>query len=217
MQKRLVFVLKKGGIAVIPTDTIYGIVARADDRLAVQRLFSLRRQTARKPFIILISSLRELVKFGVVPSAREQRFLEKVWPGRVSVVFRSTGKEFAYLHRGTYTLGFRVPKSLPLRLLLKTVGPLVAPSANPEGKPPARSLKEARAYFGRQVDFYEPARTRLNHTHSTILSLVSGRPRVMRGGAVASSLLLEEWDKAAAFVSKTLNYKTPFLGSHFRG
>ncbi|OJI08730.1 MAG: hypothetical protein COV08_03170 [Candidatus Vogelbacteria bacterium CG10_big_fil_rev_8_21_14_0_10_49_38] len=61
---------------------------------------------------------------------------------------------FAYLHRGTQTLAFRLPARDDLRALLRQTGPLVAPSANPEGYPPATNLFETQAYFGDQVSFY---------------------------------------------------------------
>ena len=59
-----------------------------------------------------------------------------------------------YLHRGTRSLAFRVPEKEDLRELLKSTGPLVAPSANPEGLPQSQNIQEARGYFGYTVDYY---------------------------------------------------------------
>jgi L-threonylcarbamoyladenylate synthase len=58
------------------------------------------------------------------------------------------------LHRGTKTLAFRLPSSQSLRTLLIETGPLIAPSANPEGQAPAQNITEAKKYFGDLVDFY---------------------------------------------------------------
>lgn len=70
------------------------------------------------------------------------------------MILPCTSKKFEYLHRGTKTLAFRFPKKKSLVNLLEKTGPLVAPSANPQGLPPASTAKEAKAYFGETVDFY---------------------------------------------------------------
>lgn len=184
MPSPLISILKRGGIAVIPTDTIYGIVARAFDRKAVRRLYRLRRTTAKKPFIILISSVKDLATFGVTTNTAASRFLQRVWPGRVSVILPCKGKEFAYLHLDTQTLAFRMPRPRWLRVLLKKTGPLVAPSANPEGETPAETITRARRYFGDHIDAYVSA-GRLIRNPSTLVSLLrTGAPRVLRLGSV---------------------------------
>lgn len=146
--------MKSGGIAVMPTDTIYGLVARAEDKEAVERVYSVRKRAPEKPCIILIGDEAELEKFGVVLSEEQKREIEKLWPGAVSIVLDVPGEEFSYLHRGTGTLAFRLPAQSDLRELLKQTGPLIAPSANPEGLPPAKNIREAKEYFGDEVDFY---------------------------------------------------------------
>lgn len=183
MGDTLASLLLSGGIAVIPTDTLLGVVVRALDRSAVARLYRLRRKTSHKPFIILILDTQALKAFGVRPSKREERFLRAVWPGKVSVIFPVPSRRLAYLHRGTKTLAFRVPKSEHLRKLLKKTGPLLAPSANPEGLPPAKKIAEAKKYFGNKVDTYAGGSTR-SQRPSTLISFVSGRLRIMRKGAV---------------------------------
>jgi L-threonylcarbamoyladenylate synthase len=74
--------------------------------------------------------------------------------GPTSIVFDCPDDSLAHLHRGTKTLAFRLPLLKPLRDLLLLTGPLIAPSANPEGLPPAQNLTEARGYFGGLVDLY---------------------------------------------------------------
>ncbi len=176
--------LSRGGLAVIPTDTIYGIVAKALNRKAVERLYAFRRETAQKPFIVLISDITDLRVFGCKVTLVQEKFLKKVWPGKVSVVFPCKAKKFSYLHRNTGSLAFRLPRSSRLQALLKETGPLVAPSANFEGKTPARTIKEAKSYFGTHVDMYIGAKRAYVGKPSTLVSLLSGAPQVLREGAV---------------------------------
>src|SRR5204863_149383 len=63
-------------------------------------------------------------------------------------------EKFEYLHRGTNTLALRLPKDESLQNLLKKTGPLIAPSANVEGLPPAKNITDAKKYFGDGVDLY---------------------------------------------------------------
>jgi L-threonylcarbamoyladenylate synthase len=87
-------------------------------------------------------------------------------------------KSFYFLHRGNNTLAFRLPKKPDLIALLKKTGPLVAPSANPEGLIPATTIKAAKEYFGDQVDFY--ASGRVSKKPSKIVALIEGSIKVIR-------------------------------------
>lgn len=171
IDKKLIAVIKKGSIGVMPTDTIYGLVGSALSQKTVERIYRIRKRNLKKPVIVLIGDLADLARFGIKPTPRVKTFFGKIWPGPYSVVLPCPsvalrgggpcpGKKFAYLHRGTETLAFRLPKPQWLRALLRATGPLVALSANPEGKPPAKTVAGAKKYFGTKVDFYVSGETR---------------------------------------------------------
>lgn len=174
-------ILKAGGVAVIPTDTLYGVVASALSREAVQRVYRLRRRNPRKPSIILIGDSADLGIFGVRPSPSQKAALARLWPGKFSLIFKvPAGRR--YLDRGTGTLAFRLPRSKPLRDFLRLSGPLIAPSANIEGKPPALNIAEARRYFGGRVDAYIGQGSKKG-APSTVAMFRGGRFLVLRQGA----------------------------------
>jgi len=152
--ENLVEILKRGGVAVMPTDTIYGIVGRAEDRDVIERIYKIRKRNPERPCIILIGDIGELNKFSVNPIESQKEKLYESWPGPVSVILDCEDSKFEYLHRGTNTLAFRLPSDKGFRDFLLETGPLVAPSANPEGLPTAKNIDEAKAYFGDSVDFY---------------------------------------------------------------
>jgi L-threonylcarbamoyladenylate synthase len=147
VRKEVIACLKRGGIGVMPTDTIYGVVGSALCPATIARLYRIRRREEKKPFIVLVASSADLKKFGVRPTARTKELLRKIWPGPVTVILPCLHKKFVYLHRGTNAIAFRVPKPAWLRTLIEKTGPLAAPSANIAGKPPARTIKEAKRYF----------------------------------------------------------------------
>ena len=173
--------LKLGGVGIIPTDTIYGIVGQAFRPKVVDRIYDIKGRQGNKPFIILISSLEDLKKFKVYLSEEDKTFLLKCWPGAVSVILSVLNPDLQYLHRGENTLAFRWPNKVDLVDIIKEVGPLVAPSANPEGEKPAITISEAKAYFGHNVDFYEDGGI-LESEPSTLIRLTKNEVEVLRVG-----------------------------------
>ena len=146
--------LRAGKVGVVPTDTLYGLLASIEHEAAVRRVYELKHRSISKPCIILISSRDDLACFGITPTDVQAAVLDQRWPGPVSIVFPCGPGVPEWLHGGTHTLALRLPADESLRALLRESGPLIAPSANPEGFPPAASVDEARAYFGDTVDFY---------------------------------------------------------------
>jgi L-threonylcarbamoyladenylate synthase len=154
LKKEIVPIIRQGGIGVLPTDTLYGLVGSALKESAVERIYAVRQRNSEKPCIILIGSVRDLGLFNIQLSSAQENILQKVWPGKISVILDCAQCDRRYLHRGTNSLAFRLPKEDWLRKILVLTGPLIAPSANPEGALPASDIGEARTYFGETIDFY---------------------------------------------------------------
>ncbi|MEO5950579.1 MAG: L-threonylcarbamoyladenylate synthase [Candidatus Saccharimonadales bacterium] len=147
---RLSDILTSGGIAVIRTDTIYGVVAVASSEESVELIYTVKSRQPHKQLIVLINSVDDVSDDS---SQEVLDILAPLWPGRNSVILPST-QAAAWLLRGGDSLAYRVPDDDTLRALLRKTGPLVAPSANPESLPPAITIDEAIAYFGDDVDVY---------------------------------------------------------------
>lgn len=180
--KEVVHILEDGGVGVLPTDTLYGLVGSALDKKTVQRIYVLRKRNPKKPMIILISSLRDLDFFDVKIDQEIKKFLKKVWPGKVSVVFGCKKERFKHLHRGQDSLAFRMPNEKPLLKLLKKTGPLVAPSANLEGRESAITIADAKKYFKDKVDFYLDL-GKLKSKPSTLVQIKDGKIEILRKGS----------------------------------
>lgn len=170
--------LLNGGIAVIVTDTIFGIVGQALNEDTVERIYILKKRTPAKPFIILISSINDITKFGVKLDNDLQDRLEGYWPGPVSVILDCPNEEFAYLHRGTYTLAFRLPNKKQLREIIDITGPLVAPSANPEGLVPANNEEMVKTYFKNKINFYNTGQG--SGLPSRVIRITNGVEEIIR-------------------------------------
>jgi L-threonylcarbamoyladenylate synthase len=179
--------LSVGGIVVMPSDTVYGIMTRASDKAAVEKLHKIRGRAPDKPFIMLIAGVWQITD-TTAWTDDHKKLAEKYWPGPLSLVAPTTEKTSEYLHRGTNTLAYRVPDFPELQKLLSATGPLVAPSANPEGQPTATTLEEARAYFGDTVDGYVDGGTLASHVPSTVAGVKDHRIHVFRQGAIRIEL-----------------------------
>ena len=149
-------ILKGDGVVVLPTDTLYGITANTFSKKAIKRIYKLKGRDDHKPFIVLISSYKDLGKFGVKVGGKEAKILGKFWPGKVSIILPCPLKKFEYLHRGTNSIAFRMigKKNKNLYELINIVGPIVAPSCNPEGLSPAKNISEAKVYFSHKSDLW---------------------------------------------------------------
>jgi len=186
--ENIIKVLKEGGVVIMPTDTIYGMLGRAEDETVVNRIYTLRKRNPSKPCIILIGDTKELEKFGVVTTKEQREKIKEYWftpsiaegSRPISIILDCTEEKFSYLHRGTNTLAFRLPESEELRNLLFKTGPLVAPSANLETYPPNNNIADAKKYFGDSVDLYVDGGTLHNKASKLIKLHKDGSVSILR-------------------------------------
>lgn len=172
--------LENGAVGVLPTDTVYGLVARASDPTAVKRLYDLKLREG-KPGTIIAASVEQLEQLGL--KRRYLKAVEQFWPGAVSVII-PCGPELQYLHEGKNSLAVRIPDDEKLRKLLSQTGPLLTSSANHPGKPTAMNVDEAKAYFDDRVDFYEDGGDLSGRAPSTVIRIVDDAIEIIRQGAV---------------------------------
>jgi len=180
----VVSVLEKEGLVVFPTDTLYGILANAFNKNIVERLYDVKQRKPEKPYLILIKDLSYLEPFKVVISEKEKKLLKHKG---ITVILKLEKKdEFKYLHKGAGTLAFRIPKEGIISQLLEKLNfPVVAPSANPEGKPPAKDIKEAYRYFKDSIDMYFDYGRIYNEKPSTIVKIQKDKPVIIREGSIS--------------------------------
>jgi len=175
-------ILLAGGVGVLPTDTVYGLVARAEDKQAVTRMYALKRRE-RKPGTIIAASVEQLLTLGFDEAML--RKVEHLWPDSLSIV-TTVARQDTYLDQGVGDQPLRIPRDEQLRALLAQTGPLVTSSANQPGEPTAETIAEAYEYFGDTIDFYVDGGTMAGRAPSTIIrAAADGTWEVLRNGAVA--------------------------------
>jgi len=187
-----VTVLRDGGLAVYPTDTVYGLGARADDAAAVARVFELKARPADQALPLLVGDLAQLgwAVHGLSPLAR--RFTARFWPGALTLILPRSQNVPDAVTGGGDTVAVRLPgHPVPRALALGLGVPVVGTSANLSGSPSALTAAEAAARLGARVDAIVDGGRVPGGTESTVLDLTVAPPRLVRQGAVTREALLE--------------------------
>ncbi len=178
---KLIKMLNAGAIGVIPTDTVYGLVAKASKRTAIERMYKVKERPSQ-PGTTIGASIHQFKAMGFPYASLAAA--NHHWPASLSVVIDATDVA-QYLKADRQSLPVRIPDSLPLLNMLEKTGPLMTTSANHPGEPTATTIRAAMAYFGDQVDFYVDAGDLGERTPSTIIGFDdSGEVVVYRKGAV---------------------------------
>ena len=177
----------RGGLVVIPTDTVYGVAADAFDAPAVRALVAAKGRTPASPPPVLISGLSTLDALAEVVHDEVRALAERFWPGPLTIIVPARASLDLDLGETNGTIALRIPND-PIALeLLRETGPLAVSSANRTGEPPARSALAAEAALGSSVEIIIDGGDR-GTVASTIVdatALPDGPLRIVRVGAVA--------------------------------
>ena len=178
--------LEQGAVAVLPTDTVYGIGTAAGQEKSIQTIYQLKNRPATSPLQLLSGSV-EQVKQEAVLSAQAQRLASAFWPGGLTLILPPTQHGKIFL-RGSAGLGFRVPNCLfLLELLEEMYVPLACTSANLHGQDVITNERELLDTFVGEVDYIFCAGT-LSPVASSVVDM-TGNPKLLREGALTHKQL----------------------------
>ena len=142
--------IKKGEVILCPTDTVYGILADATNKKAVERVFQIKKRSRGKPTPIFVKDLKMAKKFAFI-NKKQEDFLKMIWPGKVTIVLKRKNVLPKILFGKTKTIGLRIPDYKLINFLLKKlIRPLSGTSANISGKPASTKIKEVLRQFEKE-------------------------------------------------------------------
>lgn len=184
--------LRNGGVAVFPTETVYGIGVRFDEEIPYKTLVDLKKRPPEKPFSIMFSSLIDALNWIEVDIDR-LRLMERFLPGEVTFLVKARGNIPHQADLGTGIVGIRVPSGSVARAVLSEAGlPCLVTSANPAGMPPAKTLEEAKAYFPNGVDAFVGGECE-SLVPTTIVDLTGTQPKIVREGKITPTDIMNAW------------------------
>jgi L-threonylcarbamoyladenylate synthase len=176
--ERVAAVLNAGGVAVIPTDTVYGLAAHPAFPDAVERLYTIKGREAKKPIALLAADLESIEAFGYPLPKSAAELARRYWPGALTLVIENLA--------ATQTEGFRIPNHDWTRRLLKMCGGVLrVTSANLSGQRPATDAPHALADVGLSADLVVDDGVSPGGTASTVIRVAaSGELSILRPGPI---------------------------------
>jgi L-threonylcarbamoyladenylate synthase len=182
-------VIKKGGLVVFPTETVYGLGADAFNPEAVLKIFKVKNRPADNPLIIHISNFEqfeELIDLEKEKSDLVKFISEKLWPGPVTLVVKKSGKVPSEVTGGLDTVAVRFPAHPVANLLIELSStPIAAPSANLSGKPSPTDAKHIIDDLKGFVDIIIDSGRSIFGIESTIIDISTAVPRLLRPGPIS--------------------------------
>jgi L-threonylcarbamoyladenylate synthase len=178
-------IIRAGGVIAYPTDTFYGLGADPGNPAAVRRLFAVKGRKPDRPILLLVRDASAVREWAADVPPLAGRFMERFWPGPLTLVLTARPDVSEELTAGTGTIGLRVPGNELTRRLLASVGTaLTGTSANIAGGGEPRTAAEAAQALGAEIDLVLDGGTTAGGMPSTVLDVTTAVPRVVREGAV---------------------------------
>lgn len=190
--ERAAAILRSGGVAAVPTDTLYGLAADPFNVTAVDRVFAIKGRMSDRALPLVAADAAQVREWIGGWSVLGDRLSGRFWPGPLTLVLTAPPTLASAVTGGRGTVGIRVPAHFVARALCAAVGrPLTATSANQSGKPATEHPDVVAGSLGDKVDALVDAGATPGGPPSTIIDITTGEPRLIRAGAVS-------WDAVKA-------------------
>jgi L-threonylcarbamoyladenylate synthase len=180
-------IVKKGGVIIFPTDTVYGIGCDPFDDAAVGRIFSIKGRSEDKPLPVLVSDISAAAEL-VDPGKTGRLLASRFWPGALTLVAPLVDRRISgRVAAGLGSLAVRVPANECVLALLKQCRYIVGTSANRSGEKPCKTAQQVMESRLEGYDALLADSRTLIGTASTIIDITGPKPTIARQGAIAES------------------------------
>jgi len=188
--QRAADILRKGGMVAFPTETVYGLGARAFDKEAVARIFAIKGRPDDNPLIVHIAQKDQLHLLSPNIPSLADRLIEAFWPGPLTLVLERANDLPAIVSAGLSTVAVRMPNHKVALSLIRAVGePIAAPSANRSGHISPTSAHHVRKEFGNDLAMILDGGPCTIGLESTVLDLTADPPRILRPGTITQEAI----------------------------
>lgn len=191
-EMKCVNVLRRGGVLIYPTETVYGLGCDPFQESPVRRIQKLKgREGSGNPFLILVPGFPDAERMSVKISDTARSLMDAFWPGPLTLVFTASAEAPSPVVGPDGTLALRISPDPVCRRLVEAFGPLVSTSANPGGRLPAVNAGEANRTFPRGADLIIDHGERGGLLPSTLVDVRGTGIRILREGAIAAERIQE--------------------------
>ena len=187
-------ILKKGGLAAIPTETVYGLAADALNGEAVAKIFAAKGRPMDNPLIVHVAEFEDIERFALVREIPEaaKKLAKVFWPGPLTIIMKKGYVIPDEVSAGLDTVAIRLPSHPSARAIIKAADtPLAAPSANLSGSPSPTTAQHVMNDMDGKIDAVFDGGACGVGVESTVITLAQGTPRLLRPGKVTLEELRE--------------------------
>lgn len=174
---------------VLPTETVYGLFAKALNESSVDLVYNLKERPRDKAMNLNVSSYDDILNFSKNQPAYLKKLYKAFLPGSLTIILQANEKVPAWIHSGLDSVGFRLPNHPITQDLISKHGPLIGPSANKSGQESGKYFNTIMQSFDHEVLGYEDDDF-LTGVDSTILDLSKEKAIILRQGAISKEDLL---------------------------
>lgn len=179
---KLYNVINNGGLAVVPTDTIYGIIADATNNMAIMNVYDIKQRDYSKPLIILVSNYEMLENYVKDINELEKEIIKSFWPGELTILLKKKDTVSDLITNCSQLVGVRMPKSNMLIELINKLGrPVISTSANISKKESITNIDMLESSIKNKVDFILDV-GEINNKASTIIQVIDNKIKIIRVG-----------------------------------
>ncbi len=183
-------IIIQGGLVVLPTDTVYGLVCDATNVQAVKKVYQVKKRPLSIPLLIAVSSIKDITQYVKEMPALAKHLAKKFLPGALTLVLKKSAMIPDIVTAGRDDVGIRIPDcNFVLELIRYTKRPLVIPSANIHNKPSPVTAQEICKDLAGKVDLIIDGGKSKHQIESTIVSIVDDKIKIIREGAIPSKLI----------------------------
>ena len=180
-----VAMLRKGGLVAVPTETVYGLAADAENSAAIWTLFEVKQREREKAFSVLVTGMDMVERYCENIPSVAYALAEKYWPGPLTMILEDKGVVSALVNDEGDTLGVRCPDHPMTQSILQEADvALAAPSANPSDLPSPKTAQEVLDYFDGHIEGIVDGGPCAVGVESTIIDLTVQPPRLLRPGGL---------------------------------
>jgi L-threonylcarbamoyladenylate synthase len=209
-------ILRQGGLVAMPTETVYGLAAAAENEAAVRAMFAAKGRPADHPVIVHLADAAQLGEFAAEVPDDARRLATAFWPGPLTLVLRRSPRVSHLVTGGLDTVGLRVPGHPVAQALLRAFGgPLAAPSANRFGRVSPTTAAHVLADMAGRVDLILDGGPCSVGLESTIVDCSSGPPAILRPGAITAEQIAAVLTSPVAAASAAAPRVSGSLPSHY--
>ena len=194
--KEVARTIRQGGIAVFPTETVYGIGTNGLKENSVKRLYEVKQRPLNKPISLLVNGINMINEIAQEITDLEKTLIKEFFPGLLTIILKKKDTVPNIVTANSNMVGVRMPSNeIALKLIEYTGVPIATPSANMSGKPSGTNMEDIMKDFEGKVDYFIDDGPSKIGISSTIVQVIDGVPHILRQGKITEEQIMNIYKK----------------------